>query len=372
MKSIKKGWKNQAIGLVPLLLFLVLDNYFSYLQSFVVSVLFCTICMVIFQVLRKDNIYAFMLLPASFTFVLYSFFLIFLKVESVLTEYTPLIIEVLFVLVLISMRFAKEGLMRSVRNSNSPAYQRTYALTMLKEFFYISQVTQNLFTLHLFAIILYSTMPDTMQNNWWTGFLYQDLGLIIGVLVIVYEQIRLKMLQNRLRKEMWLPVLNDKGAVIGSIAYSVSRLLPKKYYHPIIRVALVYKGMLYLSKQNACSCVSASLLDYPFCRYVLFRQSIEDAMRQAIEKLKAQAEYINPQLLIRYTFENERVKHQVSLFVIRLTDEKDLEALQYKGGKLWSVHQIEENLNDGIFSEYFEKEFSYLKNTVLWTESVSL
>lgn len=37
MNSIKKGWENQALGLLPLLLFLVLDNCFTYLQSFLVS-----------------------------------------------------------------------------------------------------------------------------------------------------------------------------------------------------------------------------------------------------------------------------------------------------------------------------------------------
>ena len=213
MNRIKKGWENQALGLVPLLLFLFLDNYFSYLQSFVVSVLFCMVCMLIFQTLRRDRIYAFMLLPASLTFVLYSFFLIFLKVESILTIYTPLIVEVLFVFVLILIKFSKKHLMRQVRNSDSPMYERTYALTTLNEFFFVSQITQNLYTLHLFVVILYSIVPEQMKTALWTRFLYWDLGLIIGVLVIIYEQIRLMMLQGRLRKEMWLPV--DSTHCIG-------------------------------------------------------------------------------------------------------------------------------------------------------------
>lgn len=372
MNSIKKGWENQALGLLPLLLFLVLDNCFTYLQSFLVSVVFCTLSMLIFHGLRKDKVYAFMLLPASLTFVLYSFFLIFMRIESVLVVYTPLIVEVLFVVVLILIRMTRKGLMRKIRNSEIPAYQRTNALTLLNEFFFIAQIAQNLYTLHLFAVILYSIIPETMQNVWWSRLLYRDLGVIIGVLVIVYEQIRLMMLQGRLRKEMWLPVLNDKGNVIGSIAYSVSRLLPKKYYHPIIRVALVYNGMLYLSKRNAYSCVSPSLLDYPFYRYVLFRQTIEAAVHQAIEKLRVQIKTIEPFPLIRYTFENEKVKHQVSLFIVRINDERLLEPLREKNGKLWSVRQIEENLPHGIFSEYFEKEFPYLKNTVLLAENFRL
>ena len=33
MNKVKKGLDNQAIGLLPLLLFMFLDNYFSYLLS---------------------------------------------------------------------------------------------------------------------------------------------------------------------------------------------------------------------------------------------------------------------------------------------------------------------------------------------------
>ena len=84
-------------------------------------------------------------------------------------------------------------------------------------------------------------------------FLYRELGLVIGVLVIVYEQIRLSLMQGSLKKEMWLPVLNDNGKVIGCIARSVSRSLPKKYYHPIVRIAVVYNGMLYLVRRSRMS-----------------------------------------------------------------------------------------------------------------------
>lgn len=43
----------QAIGLVPLLLFKFLDNYFSYLLSFIIGVTFCFVCIFLFQILSK-------------------------------------------------------------------------------------------------------------------------------------------------------------------------------------------------------------------------------------------------------------------------------------------------------------------------------
>lgn len=373
MTRIRKSWENQALGILPLLLFLLLDNYISYLQAYTVSAIFCVLSMFVFHILRKDKIYSFMLLPSFLTLILYAFFLIFMRVEEVLAVYTPLITEILLIIVLTVVKIVKKLLLHRVRDAQHPAYEKTHNLTMLNEFFFIAQLFRNLYILHLLGIAFYNILPEEMKDIRFNRFLYRDMGLIIGVAVIVYEQIRLLMVRGRLKKEMWLPVLNDKGSVIGCIAYSVSRLLPKKYYHPIVRIALVHKGMLYLAKRNEYAYVSASMIDYPFYRYVLFRQSIEAAAQEAVEGLKTLVGKIQPRLLIRYTFENERVKHQVSLFVICIQDEQVIEQYkQVQDGKLWSIQQIEENLGKGIFSVYFEREFSYLKNTILLAENLCL
>ena len=249
MNRVKKGLDNQAIGLLPLLLFMFLDNYFSYLLSFIIGVTFCFVCIFLFQVLSKDKVYQFMLLPSAGTLVLYSVFLC-LKLEPVLFIYSPLITEVLLVVALAIVGFTRRTVIQRIRDSKRPSFKRTLLRTTLNEFYFLAQLVQNLYTLHLFIILLYSILPETMQNMRTERFLYRELGLVIGVLVIVYEQIRLSLMQGSLKKEMWVPVLNDNGKVIGCIARSVSRSLPKKYYHPIVRIAVVYNGMLYLVTQQ--------------------------------------------------------------------------------------------------------------------------
>lgn len=367
MNKVKKSLDNQAIGLLPLLLFIFLDNYFSYLLSFIIGVSFCFVCIFLFQVLSKDKVYQFMLLPSAGTLVLYSIFLC-LKLEPVLFIYSPLITEVLLVVSLSFVGFTRRTVLQRIRDSKRPTYKRTLLRTTLNEFYFLAQLIQNLYTLHLFIILLYSILPDTMQNMRTERFLYRELGLVIGVLVIVYEQIRLSMMKGSLRKEMWLPVLNDNGKVVGCIARSVSRSLPKKYYHPIVRVAVIYNGMLYLVKRSKEEFVSPDTLDYPMHSYVLFRHSIESTLKETLGGL-AQDKSVDPRFLIRYTFENEKVKHLVSLYVISLRSEEQLQECKRRNGKLWTVKQIEENLDSGVFSEYFEKEFPYLQNTILFAES---
>lgn len=367
MDGIKKGLDNQAIGLLPLLIFMFLDNYFSYLLSFIIGVTFCFVSIFLFQVLIKDKVYLFLLLPSAITLVLYSGFLC-LKLEPVLFIYSPLITEILLVVVLAVLGFAKRSILRKIRATEQSTYKRTLIRTTLNEFFFVAQLIQNLFTLHLFIILVYSILPDTMQNVRTERFLYRELGVLIGVLLILYEQIRISMMQGSLKKEMWLPVLSDGGKVIGCIARSVSRSLPKKYYHPVVRVAVIYQGMLYLSKRSKDAFVSPATVDYPFTNYVLFKHSIQSTVNETIGSLSAEKE-ITPRFLIRYTFENEKVKHLVSLYVVCIRTEEQMNQIKKPGGKLWTTKQIEENLESGVFSEYFEQEFAYLQNTVLLAEN---
>lgn len=369
MNKVKKGLDNQAIGLIPLLLFMFLDNYFSYLLSFIIGITFCFVCIFLYQVLSKDKVYQFLLLPSAITLVLYSVFLC-LKLEPVLFIYSPLITEVLLVVVLAFIGFTRRTVLKKIRASAHPNYKRTLLRTTLNEFYFIAQLVQNLYTLHLFTILVYSILPDTMQSVHTERFLYRELGVLIGVLVILYEQVRLSLMQGSLRKEMWLPVLNDGGKVIGCIARSVSRSLPKKYYHPIVRIAVIHNGMLYLIKRGKDAFVSPDTIDYPFHSYVLFRHSIESTVRDSVGELAEQKD-LTPRFLIRYTFENEKVKHLVSLYVICLRSEEQMNLCKKAGGKLWTAKQIEENLQSGIFSEYFEQEFAYLQNTILLAENFS-
>ena len=101
-------------------------------------------------------------------------------------------------------------------------------------------------------------------------------------------------MHGSLKKEMWLPVLNDEGKVVGCIARSVSRILPKKYFHPIVRIILSYKGMLYLVKRPSDEFLSPDLLDHPLHSYVVFRHSIQETVLDLTEKACQQQDAFTP------------------------------------------------------------------------------
>lgn len=367
--GVKKGLDNQAIGLLPLLLFMFLDNYFSYLLSFIIGITFCFVCIFLYTFLVKDKIYIFMLLPSAVTLILYSLFLS-LKIEPVLYKYSPLITEVLLVTTLTITGFFRGYIHRRIRQAKLNPFRRTRIRTQLNEFFFVAQIVQNAYTLHLFFILIYWIVTFESPDAGPGSFVVRELNLIMGLAIIGYEHIRLSLMHGSLKKEMWLPVLDNDQRVTGCVARSVSRSTRKKYFHPIVRIAVMYNGMLYLEKRDKDDYVAPDLLDYPLYKYVLFRHTLEDTVKEILEE-KGIPPSEAPRYLIKYVYEDDRVKHLVSLYVLRIRSEEELERLisrDGKAGKLWTSKQIEENLDKGIFSSYFEKEFPYLQNTILLAE----
>ena len=356
--DIRKGLNNQAVGLLPLLLLMFLNNFYTYLVSFVIAGVFCVVSCFTFWGLFRGRKYQFMLLPTALTLILYSLFL-FLRLEPVLYLHSPLIAEWLLVAVLSVIGFSKRPIIGRVRKSNRPALKRAPLRTALNEFFFLAQIAQNIYTLHLFILLFYMILPENYQHIWVERLLYREAPLFIGLGIIVYEQIRVSMMKHGLAEEKWLPVLDKKGKVIGRIAYSVSLTSQARHYcHPVVRIAVVYDGMLYLVKRGSVQPVSPEALDHPFYGHV--RELLGNSLTKGEAK---------PHLLVRYPFENERVTQLVSLYVLTLhSEEAFVNYVKTAEGKLWTPRQIEENLQQGLFSEYFEKEYAYLQHTVLLAE----
>lgn len=366
MKKLKRGTDNQTIGLLPFLLLIGLNIYLPYLLSFVLSVVFSVFCFFLFRRLRGVEMSQFMLYPVAVTQVFYSVAMLLCS-EEFLSGHSVLMIEILFVIVLSITSFQKRSMMRRIRNVEISSDKQSYLKASVSEFFFTVQIAQNLYGLHLLTVLFYLLLPETERSASVGTVLIKYMPIIIGLVIILYEQIRLSIMRGYLKNEVWLPVLNDEGKVIGRIAQSISSASSRKFYHPVVRVAVVYNGMLYLTRRSRDSVISPGTLDYPFKHYVRYKQGIEEAVYESLSG-SYNRETVSPRFLIRYKFENETVKHQVSVYVVYLRTEEQFDNCKDLSGKLWTPEQIEENLGTGLFSEYFEKEFTYLQNTVLMVE----
>jgi hypothetical protein len=212
-------------------------------------------------------------------------------------------------------------------------------------------------------ILLYYATGNREASVVTTTFII-SLAKIIIIGLILVETTRLHLLRKKLYKEEWLPVVTETGQVMGRVAKSVTTDLKNRFMHPVVRVALMSKGEIYLKERDQSRVLNPGKLDYPFERYMQYNDKIDDTVKKIFRK-ECGNEDLPLRFMLKYTFENDVTKRLIFLYVSEVNDEDQLRGLNLDGGKLWTATQIEDNIGTDIFSECFELEFEYLKNTLL-------
>jgi len=352
---------NPGLGLTPFLIFFIVYWITERADCSLIYAL-------VFGVIAEPLLRWYNKVPKSgigFYLVIFSFALtlvtwIFLNKHINNNRLYSILPELILVIVLMVMRFFKSLLSFRFFRKHDAVLK-----IFLSEFFDMAVFVQYFFTIHIFISIIYMTVKE----NWMHDLLLDKVVFLaipfVGIiLLIVYGNIKLSKLSKKLRREEWLPIVTEKGEVTGKIAKSMSFKMDNKFLHPVVRIALVYDGQIYLQKRNANDILDPKALDHPFEKYILFKHEINIAARNSIVKMIGKDLPIH--FLLKYTFENEKTKRLIFLFVARLKDESDLEDTKSLIGKFWTTKQIEADFGDDtMFSECFQLEYEYLKNTVL-------
>ena len=350
---IKRIFTNPALGLLPYLIFSILIAYANTLVAFGVGFIL-SIAPLLFG-MRKDMRVLYDVSAWSFLFAGIGLFLL---VPDFYTQHSFILAEISLVLSLMIFRLSRKSLIKKI-SKKKKGEKRFY----LYESFQVAFQVQYALSFHLLVIL-------GLRVFFITHYPMVDIMIILNlfqatlVTIIVLEALRLRLLTKRLQGEEWLPVISESGVVQGKIAKSVSIDLKNQLLHPMIRVALIYDGKVYLKNRDNSRLLDPEKLDYPFEKYMQYKQNIEQTIKSILKK-EIKTDKLPVRFLLKYVFENENTKRLIFLYVSTITSEKAFNDLKLHGGKLWTTNQIEENIGSSIFSECFELEFEYLKNTVL-------
>ena len=268
------------------------------------------------------------------------------------------IVEIIFVLSLILMRLSRGKIVsRVVRRRD------TMLKNYLKESFRVAFQTQYGLSIHLLLVLAFFLFNADQSRFINTAFMVVVCQIIL-LAIMVFETARLHILDKKLYQEEWLPVVTEKGNVTGRVAKSITKGLKNRFMHPVVRVALLHDGRIYLKERNPSRLLNPGKLDYPFEKYMQFNHAIDEAVRNSLG-MECGNKDLPLRFLLKYSFENEITKRLIFLYVSNIEDEETFNCLNLEGGKLWTIGQIEDNMGTELFSECFELEFEYLKNTVL-------
>lgn len=366
--GLKKYIMNPCLGLLPLLLYTLLyyltsDIYISLVSGLIFAVIAEIGLRIWTKTMRLGLMFFVSFISLAITFVLWM-----LLHESFINNYLFVVFpEIFTVSIIIVMRLSKVYV-----NLHYFKKENILQKAFINEFFEVSAFIQYFLTIHLFIVLIHKHLMDNIGiENKFDTLIYIWTPIVGIAALIIYESFKMRRIVKKLKKEEWLPIVDEKGQVTGKIAKSVSRQMKNKFLHPVVRIALVCNGKIYLQARSSDDICEPGKIDYPFEKYMLFNHQINLVARNSIYRILGRE--LPFSFLLKYTYENENTKRLIFLFVSRIKEESEVEKLGSLTGKFWSVKQIESDFgDDSKFSECFQLEFEYLKNTVLLADEISV
>ncbi len=361
-----KFFGNPAFGLTPSLVLAILDTFLSYKIALLLSFLFTVIvAILLLPRLAKRGAYNFMFLIDGFVLGLFTF-LSLLPIQEELERYTSVINASLLLVTLLIIYLNKKSIGRQLIR-NIKGRMGVNLKKNLYEFYYFIGVLCIVIAIYLIICGVYLVCFKEWHRPHLHALFFDKFRFVLILGMMTYEYIRVYYLNKKLHQEEWLPIIDDKGRVIGRIARSISSEYKNKLLHPRVRIYVFYQGMLYLSSLKNNETFGKYKFDTPFNRDLFFKEELGDCVDEMLRKAGIKHK-VMPRFLYRHLYENEKEKRLVFMYKITLKKEEVAIRKMNLKGKFWTEQEIELNKDKGVFSDLFEQEIDLLQSMIFPVE----
>jgi len=341
-------------GLAPLLVFILADSIWGTEVGLIVAIAFGGI-EIVYSLIKGKKPDKFVLFDVGLL-VLMGLVSIVLE-NDVFFKLKPGIIGLLFCAILGISAYGKQNIMmmmagRYMKGMQFSAWQQYEMLKSIRTIFWL--VLGH--TLLVFAAALF------MSNAVWVAISGPGFYALFGVF-FAFEWYRKKQQGAKYGREEWLPIVNETGAVEGkmprSVAHSGSKIL-----HPVVHLQVFNsRGDLFLQKRAMNKLVAPGKWDTAVGGHVADGESIDLSLqREASEEIGLKQFQAEP--FKTYVWETDMERELVFAFTCISDEALSCSPDEVSEGRFWTIEEIEENLNSGIFTENFVHEFPMLMKCI--------
>lgn len=355
-KHIKESFFNPILHFLPLLVFLVVDDFFGMVLAWEISFPFAFILMTyIYFVYNRIFIWHLIFtvifvssgLLASLSTLL-PFFFVSRKIA-----YEFVVLTFLIVLIVFRKQIQKQAVKLM---SNLIPMSNNF-----EELYIVIRIFAFILLLYISGFLIIQSLGENVQPYQET---LQYVYLAILFFLAIYEILRVQIIRSKLIGEEWLPIVSNQGKIIGSIQHQTSLHDEIKYQHPVVRVLLFDKGMILMNKLSVKNNNSAEFWDSTVSNHILMEETIEQCVERTVKE-KLAFDNFKYMFLSTYIVDCEEEIQYAFLFVSCLQMEYKLSPEIKEQTKWWTQNQISENLNSGIFTDNFKVEYDLLKRSGL-------
>ncbi|MDD2285193.1 MAG: hypothetical protein PHQ11_07310 [Paludibacter sp.] len=352
-KYISESFFNPIIHVLPIVTFLLVEDFYGLEKAWIFSIPL-VILLVGYVLVSYKSIFRWYMVSVSVYFFV-GLIVSYTHFEEVPVPYNMVIgelVALLFMLFLLVFRKAIQKLVVSISNKK---------LSMENNMDELIRTTNTIavifaaFSLSYVLVYLFAREQKMLTLN----FVYEAYTTLL-VLVFLYETIRVFAVRGNLLKEEWLPIVNENGQEIGSINYQTSiGNEQKKFMHPVVRVIVIEGNRIFLRKNLCKDDINPDCWDNAICTHIKLKEGVAGCVKRAAAETYGISE-INPVFLANYCIENSCERQFVHLFISCRFSDADLQPDAGSQVKWWTIQQINEELDSGIFTENFLKEYELL------------
>lgn len=344
-------FKKLLPGLLPIFVFILVDEFWSTEAGLVVAVIFGVgqLGYVLIREKRFDRFvfYDTMLLVALGGISIALNDEIFFKLK-------PALINLIFCAILGFSAFSSKNLLmiysqRFMGDLKMPAGAEKAMQQTMKMLFWMMLA----YTL----LIVYSAFY--MSKEAW-AFISGGLLYILFGLFFTWQYFSAKRKTKTPDKNMdWVPLVDEKGMIIGKATRNEVHHGPGKL-HPVIHLHIINsKGEIYLQKRSMLKDTQPGKWDTSVGGHVDLGETIEQALlRETAEELNITG--IRPIPLVQYKWETEIESELVFSFRALYNAIPVFNKQEIDEGRFWTISEIRKNLGTGIFTPNFENEVPVL------------
>ena len=209
-----------------------------------------------------------------------------------------------------------------------------------------------LHTLLAYTAILF--LPEDTAKFITTPLLYIILGTYF-VVFFIYNRLLLR----KMKKEEWLPIVDEKGEVTGqaprSICHSGSKLL-----HPVVHLHITNdRHELFLQKRSMKKDLLPGMWDTAVGGHIGVNEKVEDALkREASEELGITD--FEARFLGNYVWESPRERELVFSFLCTRYNHIHIDNDEVDEGRFWTLQELAEGMEKNKLTPNLVHEYRLL------------
>jgi len=353
--------KNFTIGFLPLLIFILADEFFGTRIGLITAVI-TGLCEFGYYYIRYHQVEGFVLFDVALIVILGGISI--LLQNDIFFKLKPALIEIILVIMLGVHAFSNTPLLllmskRYIKGLTTNDLQ----LKMIRR---LSRVLFFVLLIHT-ALIVYAAYY--MSTEAW-GFISGGLVYIIFGLILAGQYIYSRFFKRATPEftaregEEWFDLVNVEGKVIGKAPRSAVHGNPN-LLHPVVHVHIFNRnGQLFLQKRSKNKDVQPGKWDTAVGGHIHAGEDVQSALqREAAEELGITRGTFNK--LYTYVIRNNYESELVHTFRLMDNGPFKINREEIEIGRFWKIQEIEAQLGNSVFTPNFEQEFELLKKFFL-------